>query len=170
MRRIFYLLFLPLFFLTSCEDFDTWREYNESWIEAKEATLGEDSELEVIETVVLPSGVLIEKYHNGYGAIPKPSEDPTTGLSSYVCVTYSGWLIDGTLFDSGEESTLALSAVIDGWQYALSTMKQGSHWRIYIPYDVGYGEDGYQPDYGNFTIPPYSTLIFDIDLVDVLNY
>lgn len=156
--------------LSSCnEGFKTWKTLNEEWIAEKVNTLG-TGDPDIIETRILPSGVLIEVYHNGFGAIPKPSQDPSTGYSSEIKVTYRGYLIDGTKFNDNENYTMYLSDAIQGWQDALSQMRQGSSWRIYIPYSEGYEDEGSMDGYENFVVPPYSTLIFDIDLVDVKNY
>ena len=113
---------------------------------------------------------LIEKYHIGYGAIPKPSIDPTLNVSSAIKVKYTGWLVDGTCFDYSDKAAFYLSDVILGWQDVLSKMPQGSYWRVYIPYERAYGATGSKGVGDNFTVPPYSTLIFDIELVDVINY
>ena len=168
MKKIFFF-FLLLFTMYSCDErFVSWKDYNEEWLIAQRANLGKDTN--VVEVEILSSGVLIEKYHTGYGAIPKPSVDPSVGISSAVQVKYRGWLVDGTVFDFSEKATFYLSDVIPGWQEAMSKMPQGSHWRVYIPYYKGYGETGSKGLYGNFSIPPYSTLIFDIDLIEVVNY
>jgi FKBP-type peptidyl-prolyl cis-trans isomerase len=118
----------------------------------------------------LPSGVLIEKYHTGYGAIPKPSVDPVTQVSSVVVVKYTGWLVDGTRFDYNDKASFYLHQVISGWREAMSIMPQGSHWRVYIPSNKAYGESGSKGSYENFSVPPHSTLIFDIELIDVKNF
>lgn len=170
-QAIYSALILAIALLTnSCnEGFGTWRKLNEDWLAEKSTTLGK-GDPDIIETRVLPSGVLIEVYHNGFGAIPKPSVDPSTEKSSTVVVAYKGLLIDGTEFDSSEETSMSLSNTIPGWQEALSQMRQGSSWRIYIPYSEGYDDEGSKDWADNFVVPPYSTLIFDIDLIDVINY
>ncbi len=168
MKKILFLLFVT-FMLVGCDErFMTWKEYNEEWIIAQKDKLGLDTN--VVDVEILPSGILIEKYHTGYGAIPKPSVDPFFGVSSVIKVKYSGWLVDGTRFDFSEQTvSFYLSDMIKGWQEALSKMPQGSYWRIYIPSDRAYGEAGSKGIYGNFSVPPYSSLIFDIELVDVIN-
>ena len=168
MKKILFLFLVVLTFASCDERFMSWKEYNEEWIVAQEGKLGLDTN--VLEVEILPSGVLIEKYHTGYGAIPKPSVDPDLEVSSAVKVKYTGRLVDGTCFDSSESSSFYLSGVIEGWQEALAKMPQGSYWRIYIPHEMAYGEEGSKGTYGNFSVPPYSTLIFDIDLIEVLNY
>ncbi len=170
MKKILFL-FLVVLMLFGCDErFMSWKDYNEEWLVAQRDKLGVDTN--VVEVEILPSGVLIEKYHTGYGAIPKPSIDPVTGVSSGVRVKYTGWLVDGTRFDYTDSLGVSfyLSDVIEGWKEAMSRMPQGSHWKIYIPQEKAYGETGSKGLYSNFSVPPYSTLIFDIDLIDVLNY
>lgn len=162
-------LTLALLFCGCNEGFRTWRELNDDWIAQKQNTLG-TTDPDIKRTQILPSGVMIEVYHDGFGPIPKPSVDPVTDLSSSITVNYRGYLVDGTKFNDGTAITMYLSNTIPGWQQALSQMRQGSSWRIYIPYAEGYGDEGSQDSRQNFTVPPYSTLIFDIDLLDVVNY
>ena len=83
--------------------------------------------------------------------------------ASTVTVHYSGWLEDGTLFDSsvgGEPISFQLSGLIAGWQEGIPGMKAGGKRRLIIPSDLGYGEAG------QGQIPPNATLIFDIELLD----
>lgn len=80
---------------------------------------------------------------------------------SVVTVTYEGKLLDGTVFDSSKNSpepiTFSLTEVIPGWTEGLQLMEEGSQYELYIPADLAYGEQG-----AGATIPPNSTLIFDI--------
>lgn len=91
-------------------------------------------------------------------------EKPT--LSDNVKVHYEGRLLDGTVFDSsiqrGEPATFGLTQVIKGWTEILQEMPVGSKWTVYIPYDLAYGER----DQG--LIKPFSTLIFDIELLEIV--
>lgn len=84
-----------------------------------------------------------------------------------VTVHYEGRLIDGTVFDSsytrGEPSTFSLTGVVKGFQIALRRMRVGSKWEVYIPQELAYGDK----ETGN--IPPFSTLIFTIELISVDN-
>lgn len=108
--------------------------------------------------VTLPSGLQYEVLTPGNG--PKPKANDT------VTVNYKGSLIDGKQFDSSydrnEPLTLELNNVIPGWTEGLQLMPVGAKYRFYIPYQLGYGERGAGQD-----IPPYSTLIFDIELLKI---
>jgi FKBP-type peptidyl-prolyl cis-trans isomerase FkpA len=83
-----------------------------------------------------------------------------------VTVHYTGKLIDGTEFDSsvkhGQPATFPLDGVIPGWTEALQLMPQGSKWEIVIPSDLAYGASGQGP------IPPASTLVFEVELLEIV--
>ncbi|MBQ0076261.1 MAG: FKBP-type peptidyl-prolyl cis-trans isomerase [Bacteroidales bacterium] len=107
--------------------------------------------------IVTESGLQYEVIKMGKG--PKPS------ATDRVRVHYHGTLIDGTVFDSsverGEPITFGLNQVIKGWTEGLQLMPVGSKFRFYIPQELGYGarEAG--------SIPPYSVLIFEVELLDI---
>lgn len=109
----------------------------------------------VIET---ESGLQYEIIANGTGTSPKAGDR--------VTVHYTGKLTNGTVFDSsverGEPVTFATNQVIPGWTEALQLMKEGDKWILYIPYDLAYGERG-----AGGQIPPYATLIFEVELLGV---
>ncbi|MBC7655496.1 MAG: FKBP-type peptidyl-prolyl cis-trans isomerase [Oligoflexus sp.] len=111
-----------------------------------------------LKVVALPSGLQYEVITEGTG--PKPT------ATDEVTVNYKGTLIDGKQFDSSydrnEPLTLALNSVIAGWTEGVQLMSVGSKYRFYVPYQLGYGERGAGQD-----IPPYSTLIFDIELLKI---
>lgn len=108
--------------------------------------------------VSLPSGLQYEVITSGSGKSPSATDR--------VTVHYTGKLIDGTIFDSsvqrGQPATFGLNQVISGWTEAIQLMKEGDKWILYIPFNLGYGESGYGPQ-----IPPYSTLIFEVELITV---
>lgn len=108
--------------------------------------------------VTLPSGLQYEVITEGTGPKPKATDE--------VTVHYKGTLINGKQFDSSydrnEPLTLGLNGVIPGWTEGVQLMPVGSKYRFYIPYQLGYGERGAGED-----IPPYSTLIFDIELLKI---
>ena len=87
--------------------------------------------------------------------------------SSTVVTHYKGELVDGTVFDSsrkrGAPATFAVGGVIKGWTEALQLMREGSHWRLFIPSELAYGSGGA----GGGLIPPDAILIFDIELLEV---
>ena len=88
-------------------------------------------------------------------------------LSSTVVTHYQGEFVDGTVFDSsrqrGAPATFPVTGVIEGWTEALQLMNEGSHWRLFIPPELAYGDRGA----GGGRIPPNSVLIFDIELLEV---
>jgi FKBP-type peptidyl-prolyl cis-trans isomerase FklB len=108
--------------------------------------------------VTLPSGLQYKILQAGTG--PKPTTSDTV-----VC-NYRGTLLDGKEFDSsykrGQPATFPLGQVIKGWTEALQLMPVGSKWQLFLPPDLAYGEHSAGPD-----ITPYSTLIFEVELVSI---
>jgi FKBP-type peptidyl-prolyl cis-trans isomerase len=106
---------------------------------------------------VLPSGLCYEIAAPGTGPAPKPTDT--------VTVNYTGALIDGTVFDSSvarnEPVSFPLSQMIPGWVEGLQKIAKGGKIRLYIPPDLAFGDD---PRPG---IPPSSTLIFDVEILDI---
>ncbi len=97
----------------------------------------------------------------------KMGEGPRPADSSRVKTHYHGTLIDGTVFDSsverGEPVEFPVNGVIKGWQEALQLMPVGSKFRLYVPSDIAYGDRAAGPSIG-----PNSTLIFDVELLEIL--
>jgi FKBP-type peptidyl-prolyl cis-trans isomerase FklB len=107
---------------------------------------------------VLPSGLQYKVIKEGTGQTPTADDKVRTH--------YSGKLINGTEFDSSykrsKPAEFAVRGVIPGWTEALQLMKEGGKWELYIPSNLAYGERG-RP-----SIPPNSTLIFEIELLEVV--
>jgi len=109
--------------------------------------------------VTLPSGLQYKVLVEGTGAQPKAEEE--------VEVKYEGKLIDGTVFDSSykrnpQTAKFRCNQVIKGWTEALTMMPVGSKWELYIPQELAYG------DRQAGKINPYSTLIFTVELLDIV--
>jgi len=117
--------------------------------------LEENKKREGVKTT--DSGLQYEVLEEGKGASPQ--------LSDQVEVHYRGTLVDGTEFDSsykrGETTKFPLNGVIKGWQEGLQLMKEGAKYKLYIPSDLAYGSQGVG------SIPPDSTLVFEIELIKV---
>ncbi len=110
------------------------------------------------DVVSLPSGLQYQVIKAGKGEKPN--------LDDSVVVNYRGTLIDGKEFDSsyrrGEPATFPVNGVIKGWQEILPLMPVGSHWKVFIPAALAYGERGAGGDIG-----PNETLVFDIELLSI---
>ncbi|MDO9152520.1 MAG: FKBP-type peptidyl-prolyl cis-trans isomerase [Paludibacter sp.] len=135
-----------LFSNTSCKDSDKyidWKILNEKWLETHKSEPG------FIQT---ESGLCYKVIHQG--AMRRPNS------ASWIVANYTGKLIDGTQFDSGTYSSY-LSGAIKGWQEGILKMNGGGKYIFYIPADLGYGVDG-----SGTSIAPYSTLIFEVELLD----
>lgn len=111
------------------------------------------------EVTVTASGLQYEVLTAGEG--DKPTAEST------VRTHYHGTLIDGTVFDSsydrGQPAEFPVGGVIKGWTEALQMMPVGSKWRLYVPHDLAYGERG-----AGASIGPFATLVFDVELLDII--
>ena len=109
--------------------------------------------------VTLPSGLQYKVLEEGNGKKP--------GAASKVKCHYAGTLVDGTEFDSSyrrnQPAVFGVNQVIAVWTEALQLMAEGSKWELYIPYNLAYGEHG-----APGAIPPYSALVFTVELLEVL--
>jgi FKBP-type peptidyl-prolyl cis-trans isomerase FklB len=111
------------------------------------------------EVTVTASGLQYEVLTTGEGE--KPTADST------VRTHYHGTLINGDVFDSsydrGQPAEFPVGGVIKGWTEALQMMPVGSKWRLYVPHDLAYGERG-----AGASIAPFSSLIFDVELLAIV--
>ena len=109
--------------------------------------------------ITLPSGLQYQVLKEGNGKKPSAKDS--------VKCHYKGFLIDGTVFDSsvqrGEPAVFGLQQVIAGWTEGLQLMQEGAKYRFFIPYRLAYGEGG-----AGGMIPPFATLIFDVELIAVM--
>ncbi len=133
----------------------------ESRIAGEQKKAGEDflaANAKRAEVKTTPSGLQYEILEATIGQKPKATDK--------VRVHYEGTLIDGTVFDSsykrGESISFALNQVIKGWTEGLQLMSVGSKYKLYIPYQLAYGEQG-----AGGSIPPYSALIFTVELLGI---
>ena len=111
--------------------------------------------------VTLPSGLQYEVINEG-------NVGKYATATDQVKCHYEGTLIDGTLFDSsikrGQPAVFGVNQVIPGWVEALQLMPEGAKWKLYIPSDLAYGAQG-----AGEMIPPHSTLVFDVELLEILS-
>lgn len=132
-------------------------EESKGRIEEGEKFLTENAQREEIQ--VTDTGLQYEVIATGEGE--KPNADST------VRVHYHGTFLDGSMFDSsverGQPAEFPVNGVIKGWTEALQMMTAGSKWRLYVPHELAYGEQG-----AGGAIPPYTTLVFDVELLDIL--
>ena len=148
MKRITFLPFLLLVItltLASCEEdkYADWKILNQQWIEKHKDDVGFNQ---------TESGLCYKVIHQG--EMGKPD------VNSIITVKYKGTLIDGTVFESNDSFEYRLSALMPGWVEGIRKMNVGGRYVFYIPADLAYGDE----KYGD--IPPYSTLIFEIELLD----
>lgn len=134
------------------------RKKSQSTIEEGEKFLAENKKRDGVK--VTPSGLQYEVLQLGTG--PHPSDTST------VKVHYEGFLVNGKKFDSsrdrGEPISFSLNQVIKGWTEGVQLMPVGSRFKFFIPYTLGYGEQG-----AGGTIPGGAALIFDVELLDIVH-
>jgi FKBP-type peptidyl-prolyl cis-trans isomerase FklB len=137
------------------------KEYMQNKLEAQKKAGIEFLEANKIKPGVkeLPGGLQYEVVKEGSGRQPV--------LSNQIKAHYKGALLDGKEFDSSfkrnQPFTAPLTALIQGWQIAIPLMKEGSHWRLWIPSDMAYGDRGAGQD-----IPGGATLMFEVELLEII--
>ena len=183
-------LFFTVSFISSCEETDgvidpytDWEERNQHYIDsiasvAKANQGNAVGQWKIIHTYKYPQQGLVMGDVNEYVycKVLEVGDGATPMFTDTVAANYCGKLIplynsSVVTFDQSYQgelnsdvaipSTFAVSGVITGWTTALQEMKEGDRWELYVPSDLGYG------DYGKNEIPGFSTLIFDLDLVEV---
>ncbi len=128
-------------------------------VEEGTAFLAENAKRDEVSTT--ESGLQYEVINKG-----DSTESPTA--ASTVRTHYHGTLLDGSVFDSsyerGQPAEFPVGGVIKGWTEALQMMNVGDKWRLYVPHDLAYGEQG-----AGGAIGPFATLIFDVELLEILS-
>ena len=166
MKKIFYILAIALVMgiATGCDNKSTANEDDTDTVAIPENVNKRDGK-RFLEENAKKEGVVTTESGLQYFVV-KEGNDVHPTATDEVTVHYTGKLINGTVFDSsverGEPATFALNQVIKGWTEGLQLMGEGAVYRFFIPYDLAYGEKG-----AGGTIPPYSTLIFDVELIKV---
>lgn len=138
-----------------------------SFCSKKKEKVSAKKEIQSGQTITIPadaitteSGLKYIDIVKGQGAIPQKGQT--------VIVNYTGWLMNGKKFDSSLDRNkpfqfvLGEGQVIPGWEEGIKTMHVGGKRRLFIPYQLAYGEQGYPP-----VIPPKAMLVFDVQLLDV---
>jgi len=141
---------------------DLQKQMNENRFGANKKTgedfLAENGKKDGVKT--LPSGLQYKVITEGTGKIPAATDKVSTH--------YRGTFLDGKEFDSSykrnQPAEFGVTQVIAGWTEALQLMKEGSKWELYVPYSLAYGEEGRPPQ-----IPPYSMLVFQVELLKIVD-
>jgi FKBP-type peptidyl-prolyl cis-trans isomerase FklB len=135
---------------------DAGKKKYEATVQEGKKFLEENGKRPTVKTTA--SGLQYEVMVQGTGVVPKATDKVTTH--------YHGTLLNGKVFDSsvqrGQPIDFPVNGVIAGWTEALQLMPTGSKWKLFIPYNLAYGERGAGADIG-----PYSTLIFEVELLKV---
>lgn len=154
MKRISIGLFLTiigLIIFSACQEniYMDWKTANDQWYEKHKTDDG---------YIATSSGIIYKVYYPGWDF----SRQPNSG--SVVNVSYSGSLIDGSVFDSSTSTTISLSDAIQGWKEIFPKMRTGARFKMYIPSKLAYDTVS-----TNSKIPPHSVLIFDVTLLGSSN-
>ena len=171
MNKLFYLLIIPLFSIVfqSCNDdvesYTEWRKENEAYIEEIKSK-AEDSNSEYY-TATIPGGP-----GSIYYKILKKGDGNISPIStSVVNIRHKGWLANNNkVFEDASSRTISTSVndfstsskITRGHYVALQNMQAGDKWEVTIPWELGYGATGY-----GSIVPPYSALIFELELINI---
>lgn len=137
--------------ISSCKQNDwlDWKAQNELW-------LVQNAKADSVITT--PTGLQYKCIYAGHDKSARPDD------AKMVTISYAGKLINGYEFDANENYTGYVSSFVPGFSEGLKKMEQFGTYELYIPYDLGYGEDGAGTEGTSSHIPPYSTLIFRVEL------
>lgn len=164
-KSLFICLALCAVLLSSCkkDDWIDWKMQNEFWLEQNIINHEGNPNFHVTE-----SGLQYEVLYQGNITDTKPD------ALSTVYVNYKGMLINGYQFDQANDASLHISNVVEGFAEGLKKMNKHADYILYIPWNLGYGDgkdknkDRLGTEGSSSYIPPYSTLIFEVHLVDVI--
>lgn len=156
MKKTFLILIAGMLFcLSGCKEKDwmDWKMQNMAWLEHNKTLPG---------VITTPTGLQYKVIRQGYEGSTKPDDEKT------VVVDYVGTLITGDIFDSGENTDMPVKNLVEGFKEGISHyMRKSGKCILYIPYELAYGEDGQGSKGDRAFVPPYSTLIFEVTLLDV---
>lgn len=152
---LFLLTFLLTIFLPACRENEwaDWQLKNDQYMAQLKINNKNDSTFHVTN-----SGLCYKVIYQGWSYNRKPN------ANSYIKVNYRGSLIDGSTFDSGTNAVFSLSSVVAGWKEGVTKMNGGGIYLLYVPAKLGYDTIS-----TNKKIPPHSTLLFEVDLIDSYN-
>lgn len=190
MNKKFYLLPILLLVLvfTSCEEtkeagkYDNWRARNEAFIDSIANAYANTPNHGGLDSIRLISDPYAFIYYKKKTPVVPEGQEPVYGATPLytdsVTVYYKGSYINKDMFDGnfdGVDPSLDFSRttafnvneVVVGWTEILQRMRVGERWEVYIPYKFGYGTSDYTAPYSSLTIPAYSTLVFDIQLLTI---
>lgn len=191
MNKKIYLLpiLLLVLVLTSCEEtkevgkFDNWRARNEAFIDSLSNTYATAPNRGGLDSIRLISDPFAFIYYKKKTPVVPEGQQPVYGRSPLYTETvttyYKGTYIIGEMFDGNfsganpsidfsQTTSFAVNGVIVGWTEILQRMKVGERWEVYIPWKFGYGSSDYTPIGSSTTIPAYSNLIFDVQLLSIV--
>lgn len=151
--KIFSLLIL-LILVNSCKQNEwlDWKTQNELWLQQN---------AERKDVITTPTGLQYKCIEQGWEYSARPDD------AKLVTIKYRGRFINGYEFDSNESYTGYVSSFVPGFAEGLKKMNEFGKFEFYIPYDLGYGKEGSGNEGTSNHIPPYSTLIFEVELMKI---
>ena len=180
MKKIYYFLFLLIgtLSMTSClkdennyVDSEVWRLDNEAFFNRMKDSIDPVTKEPYFKRIVAEDYPAYEVlYHE---ITPGKEDGRIPYYNSTVQVNYAGHLYDrDTNFDEATGAEFRVNGVVAGWTWALQNMKEGAKWEIIVPWQLGYGATGSTNSSGIYdgVVPPYSTMVFTIELVKILKW